>query len=68
MCSSMQHSQIAGKPLQPLLPLYNGNIYRGTRLIAVPNGKNAKDWVIRSQAPKVQCTMEKVQRLNGCGF
>ena len=24
----------------------------GTRLITVPNGKNEKDWEIRSQAPK----------------
>ncbi len=49
----MQHSQIAGKPLEPLLPLHRGNYYEGTRLIAVPNGKNAKDWAIRSQAPTV---------------
>jgi hypothetical protein len=25
----------------------------GTRLIAEPNGKNVKDWIIRSQAPKL---------------
>lgn len=39
----------------------------GTRLIAVPNGNNAKDWTIRSQAPKGIKPKEKVQRLNGCG-
>ena len=29
---------------------------------------NATKSAIRSQAPKVQCTMGKVQRLNGSGF
>ena len=42
---------------------------RGTRLIAVPKGKNFKDWAIRSQAPTSNVmVMEKVQRLNGYGL
>jgi hypothetical protein len=33
-------------------------------------GKKVKDWVIRSQAPvaRYDKSMEKVQRLNGCGY
>jgi hypothetical protein len=31
-------------------------------------GFTAKKSAIRSQAPKVQCTMGKVQRLNGSGW
>ena len=34
-------------------------------------GNNAKDWIIRSQAPKGVCfqaPMEKVQRLSGSGL
>jgi hypothetical protein len=38
---------------------------RGTRLIAVPNGKNVKDWTIRIQE-SYKCKI-KVQRLNGNG-
>lgn len=39
------------------------------RTSEVRHGKNPKDWVIRSQAPKpvTDKGMEKVQRLNGCG-
>jgi hypothetical protein len=39
---------------------------RGTRLIAVPNGKNVKDWTIRIQE-SYKCKI-KVQRLNGNGL
>jgi len=42
-----QDCQIAGTSLEPLLPLYR--CYKGTRLIAETNGKNVKDWIIRSQ-------------------
>jgi hypothetical protein len=55
----VRHFQIAGNPLQPLLPLQIGNYFGGTRLIAVPNGKNAKDWAIRSQASKVPMNYEE---------
>jgi hypothetical protein len=45
-------------------------VFRGPRLIAVANSKKARDWAIRSQAPKVVIdkTMEKVQRLDSFGF
>jgi hypothetical protein len=39
---------VAGSPLEPLLPLWYRNMLRGSRLIAEPDGKNVKDWVIRS--------------------
>ena len=42
-------------------PLVKAN--RGTRLIAVPNGKKVRNWTIRSQAS----FGKKVQRLNGFG-
>jgi hypothetical protein len=42
-----QDCQIAGTSLEPLLPLYR--LYKGTRLMAETNGKNVKDWIIRSQ-------------------
>jgi len=38
----------SGNPLEPRLPPCNGNIIRGTRLIAVPNGNNVEDWAISS--------------------
>lgn len=67
----MRHFQIAGTSLESLLPLSYGNILKGTRLIAEPNGNNVKNWTIRSQAPKFRyiylMNMEKVQRLDGSG-
>ena len=38
---SMQHFQIAGTPLEPLLPPVIGNNNQGTQLIAGSNGNNA---------------------------
>ena len=45
-------------------------IFRGSRLTAVPDGKKARDWAIRSQAPKavIDKAMGKVQRLDSFGF
>jgi len=45
-------------------------VFRGPRLIAVPDGKKARDWAIRSQAPKavIDKAMGKVQRLDSFGF
>jgi hypothetical protein len=36
-----------GKSLRAFTTTLNWKLLRGTRLIAVPNGKNVKDWVIR---------------------
>jgi uncharacterized protein (DUF3820 family) len=33
-----------------------GKPYKGPRLIAVPNGKNDRDWIIRSRVPKAVMT------------
>ena len=59
-----------GKLLRALITtlFLKGN--KGTRLIAEPNSNKIRDWTIRSQAPKFanDKNMEKVQRLNGCGF
>ena len=45
-------------------------VLRGPRLITVTNSKKARDWAIRSQAPKavIDKAMEKVQRLDSFGF
>jgi hypothetical protein len=45
-------------------------VFRGPRLIAVTNSKKARDWAIRSQAPKavIDKAMGKVQRLDSFGF
>lgn len=40
---------------------------RGPRLIVDPNGKNVKDWIIRSQVPYRIILWVKVQRLNVSG-
>ena len=48
----MRHDLEAGNSLELLLPPLIGNDQKGTRLIAVPNGKNAKDWIIRHREPK----------------
>jgi hypothetical protein len=46
-----QHHRIAGSPLEPLLPSWGGNTLSG-QVNSLGYGNNAKDWVIRSQAPK----------------
>lgn len=48
----MQHNQIAGNPLEHLLPLVTSKDSQGTQLITGSNGKKINDWAIRSQAPK----------------
>ena len=48
----MRHIQIDGKSLRALTTTSFEKSYEGTRLIAEPNGKKVRDWVIRSQAPK----------------
>ena len=45
-------TKLFGNPLRAFATTLFRKLYRGTRLIAVPNGNNAKDWAIRSQAPK----------------
>ena len=45
-------TKLFGKPLRAFATTLFWKHHRGTRLIAVPNGNNAKDWAIRSQAPK----------------
>ena len=48
-----QHDQIAGNLLRAFTTTSLWKHLEGTRLIAEPNGKNVKDWAIRSQAPKL---------------
>ena len=45
-------------------------VFRGPWLITVTNSKKARDWAIRSQAPKavIDEAMGKVQRLDSFGF
>ena len=45
-------------------------VFRGPRLIAVPDGKKARDGAIRIQVPKaiIDKAMGKVQRLDSFGF
>ncbi len=45
----LQHCQIAGNPLELLVPPIRGNSGWGTRVMTGHNGKNLKDWEIRSQ-------------------
>ena len=62
-----QHHRIAGNSLELKLPSWRGNTASG-QVNSLGYGKNAKDWVIRSQAPKgKRLPMEKVQRLGGSG-
>jgi hypothetical protein len=53
-----------GKFLRALTTIFIEKSLKRTRLIIVPNGKNVKDWIIRSQVP---IKMETVQRLNRIG-
>jgi hypothetical protein len=49
----LQHDQIDGDPLRAFTTtLLLETTDRGSRLIAEPDGKNVKDWEIRSQASK----------------
>ena len=50
----LQHFQIAGNSLEPLLPRSNSKGLTGHGN-TVGYGNNVKDWTIRSQAPKVPC-------------
>jgi len=50
----LQHDQIDGDPLRAFTTtLLLETTDRGSRLISEPDGKNVKDWAIRSQAPKL---------------
>ena len=49
----MQHNQIDGKPLRAFTTTLFWKHYRGTWLIANPNGKKVKDWAIRSHVPNL---------------
>ena len=48
----MQHPLIAGNSLESYLPPFSGNRLWGPRLKIVLNGKNDKNWTIRSKSPK----------------
>ena len=73
------HNQIDGELLRALATtLLLETTDRGSQLIAEPDGKKARDWVIRSQAPNLAMnlgsntkvydkSMGKVQRLDDCG-
>ena len=62
-----RHRRIAGSTLEPVLPTHHGNI-DGGQGNDLGYGKNAPDWLIRSQAPKgILSPKEKVQRLGGGG-
>ena len=54
-----------GKFLRAFITTLTKQFMRGTRLIAEPNSKKMKDWIIRSQASPDE---KKVQRLDGYGF
>ena len=43
---------LSGKFLRALTTTLYWKLYKGTRLIAVPNGKNVKDWIIRLSVSK----------------
>ena len=43
---------VAGNPLESLLPPTYRKVCWGTRLMAVPNGNNVKNWAIRRREPK----------------
>lgn len=64
----MRHLQTAGNSLEFLLPRLTskGSTGRGN---SVGYGNNARNWTIRSQAPKAPMSwvMEKVQRVDGDG-
>ncbi len=47
--SHLQDHPIAGKSLEPLLPPLHGNIAAVHQGNDLGYGKNAKDWIIRSQ-------------------
>ena len=49
----MQHRQIDGKFLRVFATTLLWKHIRGSRLIAEPDGNKAKNWIIRSQAPKL---------------
>lgn len=69
-CTKMlvQHRQIAGTPLEPLIPKLNGNIYPAQKKLGY--GDNLKDWAISSQALLLYTNkaMRAVQRLDVGGF
>ena len=62
------HCRIAGTSLEPVLP---NSVPKGLdgQVNSLGYGKNALDWIIRSQVPKgCKQPMEKVQRLSGSGL
>jgi hypothetical protein len=63
----LQHFQIAGNSLELLLPSDEQNHHGHGNTVGY--GKNAKDWIIRSQASKhpMSWMMRKVQRVDGNG-
>ncbi len=61
----MQHDQIAGNPLQLLPLLANAKAFVKIQVNSLKISKSEEDWVIRIQ---VGLYVQKVQRLDGCGF
>ena len=63
-----RHTWLSGNPLEPLLPLLVRKPQQGTRLMAVPNGNNARDWAIRRRLPTFDRTinMAAFQRSQRC--
>lgn len=49
----MPHDQIDGKLLRAFTTTLFWKHHRGTWLIANPNGKKVKDWIIRSHVPNL---------------
>jgi hypothetical protein len=43
----MSETPCSGKPLRALTTTLIWKLIRGTRLTAVPNGNNVRDWAIR---------------------
>ena len=55
-----------GKPLRALTTTLGLNLPRGTRLIAVPNGKKVRDWAIRRRLPILVIIARVRWRLRDC--
>jgi hypothetical protein len=46
-------TKLSGSPSRVFTTILLWKHFKRTRLIVVPNGKKVKNWVIRSQAPKL---------------
>jgi hypothetical protein len=64
-CNDKATLSNCGKLLRAFITTLVKQFIRGTRLIAEPNSKNMKDWIIRSKASSMK---KNVQRLDVSGF